>query len=86
MHNNSIIKNNFLLKKNLKISLLVDYEEDLKDIKGKIKAAQQESLWEISVDEQLAKDLQNAFPRMQGFLAHNLWGMRDSYLSYYQNS
>lgn len=43
---------------------------------------QQSAGWGTSVVEQLAKDLQNAFPGMKGFSARNLWNMRDFHLSY----
>jgi len=41
--------------------------------------------WGKSVVENLAKDLQNEFPGMQGFSARNLWLMRSFYLEYKDN-
>ena len=38
--------------------------------------------WGESVIEQLAKDLQKAFPGMRGFLTANLWAMRRVYMEY----
>ena len=35
--------------------------------------------------EELARDLQNAFPGIKGFSARNLWKMRDLYVSYSDN-
>ena len=46
---------------------------------------QQRAKWGASIVEQLAKDLQIAFPGMRGFSARNLWNMRDFYLSYKGN-
>jgi predicted nuclease of restriction endonuclease-like (RecB) superfamily len=61
--------------------LLVLYNEIGKSIVEK-----QEYLgWGKSIVENLAKDLQNEFPGMQGFSARNLWLMRSFYLEYKDN-
>jgi len=53
---------------------------------GKSIVEKQEQLgWGKSVVENLAKDLQNDFPGMQGFSARNLWLMRSFYLEYKDN-
>jgi predicted nuclease of restriction endonuclease-like (RecB) superfamily len=53
---------------------------------GKSIVEKQEQLgWGKSVVENLAKDLQNEFPGMQGFSARNLWLMRSFYLEYKDN-
>lgn len=50
---------------------------------GKTIAEKQESLgWGANVIEQLAKDLQNAFPGMKGFSRSNIFRMRSFYLAY----
>jgi hypothetical protein len=38
--------------------------------------------WGEAVNEQLAKDLQKAFPWMRGFSTANLWAMRRVYVEY----
>ncbi|MCE5316603.1 MAG: DUF1016 N-terminal domain-containing protein, partial [Parachlamydia sp.] len=43
---------------------------------------QKKGRWGTSVIEQLAKDLQNAFPRMEGFSRTNVFRMRAFYLAY----
>lgn len=43
---------------------------------------QQENGWGNSVVELLAKDLQKAFPKMEGLSSRNLWRMRIFYLAY----
>ena len=47
---------------------------------------QQAGSWGKSVVEQLAKDLQLAFPGMQGFSSRNIWYMRNFYLEYQKNT
>lgn len=46
---------------------------------------QKTAKWGSSVVEQLAKDLQNAFPGMKGFSSRNIWIMKDLYSSYFDN-
>ena len=41
--------------------------------------------WGKSVVDELAKDLQSAFPGTQGFSSRNLWRMRSLYQSYHAN-
>jgi hypothetical protein len=50
---------------------------------GRLIVAKQEALgWGKSVVEQLANDLQKAFPKNSGFSAPNLWRCRNFYLAY----
>lgn len=42
--------------------------------------------WGKSVVEQLAKDLQVAYPGLQGFSSRNIWYMRNFYLCYQKNA
>lgn len=55
------------------------------DIGKMIMERQQEESWGNAVVERLAKDLQLAFPGMQGFSSRNIWYMRTFYLCYLQN-
>jgi predicted nuclease of restriction endonuclease-like (RecB) superfamily len=48
----------------------------------RIVSKQQAEGWGKSVVEQLAQDLQNEFPGIQGFSARNIWNMRQFYLTY----
>lgn len=43
---------------------------------------QQENGWGNAVVEMLAKDLQKAFPKLEGLSVRNLWRMRVFYLAY----
>lgn len=43
---------------------------------------QKQEGWGKSVIERLAKDLQDAFPGIEGFSANNIWRMRSFYLAY----
>ncbi len=52
------------------------------DIGRSIVEKQEKSGWGESVVEMLAKDLQKAFPGVQGFSANNLWLMRQFYKAY----
>lgn len=52
------------------------------DLGKMIVERQQQYAWGKSVVELLAKDLQKAFPRMEGISARNLWRMRTFYLAY----
>jgi predicted nuclease of restriction endonuclease-like (RecB) superfamily len=53
---------------------------------GKSIVEKQEQLgWGKSIIENLAKDLQNEFPGMQGFSARNLWLIRSFYIEYKDN-
>lgn len=61
--------------------LLVLYNEIGKSIIEK----QEQLGWGKSIIENLAKDLQNEFPGMQGFSARNLWLIRSFYLEYKDN-
>ena len=42
--------------------------------------------WGKSVVEQLARDLQTEFPRVQGYSAQNLWYMRQFFLEYHKDA
>jgi predicted nuclease of restriction endonuclease-like (RecB) superfamily len=55
------------------------------DIGHIIAERQQEENWGKAVVEQLAGDLRQAFPGMQGFSARNIWYMRNFYLCYHAN-
>jgi hypothetical protein len=46
---------------------------------------QRAEAWGKSVVERLAQDLQAEFPGVGGFSAHNIWRMRDFYLTYHAN-
>lgn len=50
-----------------------------------IVAKQTKESWGDSIIENLALDLQKAFPGMKGFSKRNLWRMRDLYVSYSSN-
>lgn len=50
-----------------------------------IVAKQTQESWGNSVIENLALDLQKAFPGIKGFSKRNLWNMRDLYVSYSAN-
>lgn len=52
------------------------------DIGKDISERQKTENWGKSVVEQLAKDLQSAFPGIGGFSSRNLWYMRNFYLCY----
>ena len=53
---------------------------------GKMIVEKQETLgWGKSVVENLASDLQKAFPGISGFSARSLWKMRNFYLTYKDN-
>ena len=55
-------------------------------LKSQIVISNQEQLgWGKSIIENLAKDLQNEFPGMQGFSARNLWLIRSFYIEYKEN-
>lgn len=47
-----------------------------------IVARQKSESWGKSIVEKLAQDLQKEYPGIQGFLARNIWRMRDFHLSY----
>ncbi|OFZ79447.1 MAG: hypothetical protein A2583_03105 [Bdellovibrionales bacterium RIFOXYD1_FULL_53_11] len=47
-----------------------------------ITAKQEKEEWGTSIIERLAKDLQKAFPGMEGFSTRNIWRMRAFYLAY----
>lgn len=55
------------------------------DLGKEIYTQQQVAGWGTSVVEQLAQDLQIAFPGVKGFSSRNLWNMRDFYSSYHQS-
>lgn len=61
--------------------LLVLYTEIGRSIVEK----QEQLGWGKSIIENLAKDLQNEFPGMQGFSARNLWLIRSFYIEYKEN-
>lgn len=52
------------------------------DLGKMILERQEENGWGNSVVEMLAKDLQKAFPKMEGISSRNLWRMRTFYLAY----
>ncbi len=52
------------------------------DIGKSIVEKQEEEGWKAQVIEKLGKDLQNAFPGMQGFSRANIFKMRAFYLAY----
>jgi predicted nuclease of restriction endonuclease-like (RecB) superfamily len=52
------------------------------DLGKMILERQEENGWGNSVVEMLAKDLQKAFPKMEGLSSRNLWRMRIFYLAY----
>lgn len=54
------------------------------DIGKQIVERQTEDSWGKAVVEQVAADLQQAFPGIKGFSSRNLWRMRAFYLSYTQ--
>lgn len=55
------------------------------DIGKRIVEKQDKDKWGDAVIENLAVDLQKAFPGTKGFSARNLWNMRDLYVSYSSN-
>jgi len=55
------------------------------DIGRMIVEKQEEYKWGKSVVENLASDLQNEFPGIQGFSVANLWRMRAFFLQYKDN-
>jgi len=55
------------------------------DIGKMIIKRQEQGSWGKSVIKQLAKDIQNEYPSLQGFSAQNLWKIRQFYQSYAKN-
>ncbi len=68
----------------LKASLAVNKEliQLYWDIGKAIVEKQEEEGWRAQIIEKLCKDLQNAFPGMQGFSRANIFNMRSFYLAY----
>jgi predicted nuclease of restriction endonuclease-like (RecB) superfamily len=68
----------------LKASLAVNSEliQLYWDIGKSIVEKQKQEGWGASIVEKLGKDLQNAFPGMQGFSRANVFKMRSFYLAY----
>src|SRR5437868_645530 len=54
------------------------------DIGKSIVEKQEEEGWRAQVIEKLCKDLQHAFPGIQGFSRANIFNMRSFYLAYYR--
>lgn len=52
------------------------------DLGKMIVSRQKKHNWGKSIVQNLAKDLQNAFPGMSGFSSQNIWYMRQFYLTY----
>lgn len=55
------------------------------DIGKMIVERQKGESWGKAVVEQLAVDLQKAFPAMRGFSSRNIWYMRNFYVDYWDN-
>ena len=68
----------------LKASLAVNHEliQLYWDIGKSIVEKQEQEGWKAQIIEKLCKDLQNAFPGMQGFSRANVFNMRSFYLAY----
>src|SRR5579871_1553344 len=68
----------------LKASLAVNSEliQLYWDIGKSIVEKQEEQGWRAQIIEKLGKDLQNAFPGIQGFSRTNIFRMRTFYLAY----
>lgn len=68
----------------LRASLAVNHEliQLYWDIGKSIVEKQEQEGWRAQVIEKLCKDLQNAFPGMQGFSRANIFNMRSFYLAY----
>ena len=68
----------------LKASLAVNHEliQLYWDIGKSIVEKQEQEGWKAQIIEKLCKDLQNAFPGIQGFSRANIFNMRSFYLAY----